>query len=137
MICMLCADNRMGLWFNHRRQSQDRALRARVCALAGARRLWMNAYTYAQFADQPNTFIVVDDDFLQKAQPGDFCFVEGMDLSPYASRLESIILYRWNRTYPADMFFTFPPCKHGWRLIRTTDFAGFSHPCITEEVYVR
>ena len=50
MIVMLCVDKRMGMFFNRRRQSQDCLLREDILAEAVDRRLWMNAYSYQQFA---------------------------------------------------------------------------------------
>ena len=96
--------------------------------------LWMNAYSAKQFRETPDG-LRVSPDFLAEAGPGELCFVEDQDLSPWAERLEKLIVYRWNRTYPADTWFTLP--LEGWRLERTAEFAGSSHEKITKEVYVR
>ena len=48
-------------------------------------------------------------------------------------RLEQVILYRWNRDYPADVRFTLD--LSGFRLRQRVDFAGSSHEKITEEIY--
>ena len=47
MIVMVCVDNQNGMMFNHRRQSQDRGLRRRMCEIAGNDdgKFWMNAYS--------------------------------------------------------------------------------------------
>jgi len=45
---------------------------------------------------------------------------------------EGLILYRWNRTYPADLYFTLS--LEGWTLERREEFAGSSHEKITKEV---
>ncbi len=45
------------------------------------------------------------------------------------------MLYRWNRSYPADVRFTL--ALSAFRLTERTDFAGFSHPKITEEIYIK
>ena len=42
MIVIACLDDNGGMMFNHRRQSQDRVLRAHIAALVGDARLWMN-----------------------------------------------------------------------------------------------
>ena len=44
MIVIACLDDNGGMMFNHRRQSQDRVLRAHIAALVGDARLWMNHY---------------------------------------------------------------------------------------------
>ena len=49
MKIIVCVDNQNGMMFNHRRQSQDRALRKRILELTGGKKLWMNAYSQKQF----------------------------------------------------------------------------------------
>ena len=131
MILICCVDDRMGMTFNHRRQSQDRLLRQRVLELSGGS-LWMNEYTARQFADAEDKTIV-DPDFTQDCPKGAYCFVE--DIPVFDLKPERIILYRWNRTYPADTYFDIP--LQEWRLLSTSDFPGYSHARITEEVYIR
>ena len=126
MILIVCVDDAGGLGFNRRRQSQDRALRARMLGKWG--RLWMNAYSAGQFAKE---------DFLEKSGPGDACFAEGPAAAEALDRAEKLVLYRWNRKYPADCHFPLDLEARGWRLEETAEFAGSSHEKITEEVYVR
>ena len=45
MIVIACLDDNGGMMFNHRRQSQDRVLRAHIAALVGGAMLWMNHYS--------------------------------------------------------------------------------------------
>ena len=134
MIAAVCVDDNNGMCFNHRRQSQDRLLRADLLREAAGGPLWMNAYSAKQFKESPEALLVAPD-FLAQAGPGALCFVEDQDLTPWAEKLEGIILYRWNRTYPADLRFTLPLA--GWRLARTEEFPGSSHEKITKEVYTR
>ena len=63
MILIVCVDDAGGLGFNRRRQSQDRALRARMLGKWG--RLWMNAYSAGQFAKEDP--VTADEDFLEKS----------------------------------------------------------------------
>lgn len=134
MTVVLCVDDNNGMMFNHRRQSQDRALRERLLTQLNPKRLWMNAYSAEQFADHADC-IRVDEAFLQKAAPEDFCFVENIDITPYVKDISKIILYKWNRSYPADLKFTCPMTD--WTLVSQTDFAGSSHDKITEAVFTR
>ena len=133
MILIVCVDDAGGLGFNRRRQSQDRALRARMLEKWG--RLWMNAYSAGQFAKEDS--VTADEDFLEKAGPGDACFAEGPAAAEALDRAEKLVLYRWNRKYPADCHFPLDLEARGWRLEETAEFAGSSHEKITEEVYVR
>ena len=132
MIIMTVVDDHGGLCFNQRRQSQDRKLRQRMLEIAGARGIWMDSYSASMFTDRIHTA----DDFLEQAGCGDFCFVEDKAVLPYADRIEQIILFRWNRAYPADMYFDIT-LDSPWKLQESHDFSGFSHDTITEEVYVK
>ena len=72
---------------------------------------------------------------MEKAGPGEYCFVEDEDVVPYESRIEEVILCHWNRDYPADMYFKMD--LGSWKLAETQEYAGSSHEKITEERYVR
>ena len=113
MKIIVCVDNQNGMMFNHRRQSQDRVLRKRILELTGGKKLWMNAYSQKQFLQvngnmskeqEQSGQIQADEAFLEKAGPGEYCFVENKDVVPYESRIEEVILCHWNRDYPADMY---------------------------------
>lgn len=135
MILLAALDDKNGMLFNKRRQSQDQALRTRISKISAARRLWVSPYTAKQFADDAPEQLCIADDPAARAEAGDFCFIEDTDFSAYAKNVEKIIIYRWNRTYPGDKFFDMPLADKGWRLVSTTDIAGNSHESITEEVY--
>ncbi|MCD8053992.1 MAG: ribonuclease Z [Lachnospiraceae bacterium] len=136
MIVIAVVDDRGGMMFGSRRQSQDRVLRQRVLSLAGGRIVWMNAYTAKQFGDQMDTgLICVDDHFMEKAGPGEFCFVENTALVSYEAQIEKVILFKWNRTYPGDV--TFDLDLSAWRRVSTENFVGSSHEKITQETYLR
>lgn len=135
MNLILCVDDKGGICFHHRRQSQDRILREQLLALAGTSRLWMNGYSRRQFPDPLPANICVDEEFLTKAGPEDYCFAEDQDVSPCIDQVCRLILFKWNRSYPADVFL--PSGLLGWTLLETADFAGFSHERITKEIYIR
>lgn len=135
MIIMTVVDDHGGLCFNQRRQSQDWKLRQRMLEIAGARGIWMDSYSASMFTEEADR-IHTADDFLEQAGCGDFCFVEDKAVLPYADRIEQIILFRWNRAYPADMYFDIT-LDSPWKLQESHDFSGFSHDTITEEVYVK
>lgn len=135
MILITAVDDSGGLLFNHRRQSQDRLLRARILAFTGNAPLWMDAYTAGLF-DPPAANIRVAEDFLDQAGPGEYCLLEDRSAVPYLDKIEKIILYHWNRAYPGDFFFDID-LNQGWQKVSSADFAGSSHDKITEEVYVK
>lgn len=130
---IVCLDERNGMLFNNRRQSSDRLLCRRVCELTRGGRLWMNGYSFALFNDT-ETNICVDEAFLEKAGQGDYCFVESADAVTRAADAEELVVFRWNRHYPADT--RFPEEQLSARvLVSSDDFSGSSHERITQEVY--
>lgn len=135
MRVMLCPDDKDGMLFHQRRQSQDRVLRQHMLDLCGAHGLWLDAYSAGQFAEQERERLRIDERFLELAGEGDYCFVEDRQIAPVADRIEAIILFRWNRVYPADRYFDRSLLSHGWILRETEEFPGFSHAKITKEVY--
>ncbi len=133
MILIACIDDRGGMLFNRRRQSQDRLLRQDLLEEAAGRPLWMNAYSRRQFGPAPEN-IHVAEDFAARAGEGEFCFFEDVDPVPWLEKAEAVILYRWNRRYPADRYF--PQPLAGRSVKRREEFAGSSHDCITKEILV-
>lgn len=75
--------------------------------------------------------------FLVEANRGAYCFVEAALLLPFADAVDSVTLYKWNRTYPGDFYFDLPVGEAPWHLAESCDFVGSSHDKITEEVYKR
>ncbi|MDE7218677.1 MAG: ribonuclease Z [Oscillospiraceae bacterium] len=134
MILISCIDDRGGMLYNHRRQSQDRLLRQDLLSEVGDRPIWLSPYSLGQFACSPENLRPADD-FPERAAAGEFCFFEDRDPAPWLDRAETIILYRWNRRYPADLYFPLP--LTGWTLARQMEFPGSSHERITKEVYIR
>ena len=135
MIIVFCIDDKHGMMFNGRRQSQDRILREKILADAGNSKIWMNSYSAKLFGDVEPGRIQVDEDFLEKAGNREVCLVENVDVKPYLEKAEEIILYKWNRTYPADTWFDTDLTN--WEMVETIEFAGSSHEKITKERYRR
>lgn len=102
MIVMVCVDDKNGMMFNKRRQSQDRVLRQHMLELAGDKKLWMNAYSRKQFPKEDESRIAVAENGFQNIRSGEYCFLEDKDPAQYKEQIEELILFHWNRTYPAD-----------------------------------
>ena len=135
MTVIVCVDDRMGMLFFGRRQSSDRVLRARIAELSKGHRLYMNGYSAKQFEGMDMPQMVISETFLDDASRNDFCFVENLPLLPHKQNIQRVILYRWNRHYPADLHLDVP--LECWQLTDTVEFAGTSHEMITREVYIR
>lgn len=132
MNVILCLDDKNGILFNRRRQSRDRLLCAHVLEHT-AGQLWMNGYSAPLFADYADR-IRVAEDFLNACPDTQWCFVENADLSDSMDRIKNLVVYRWNRVYPADRVFDLKPFGVP---VSTEDFPGHSHDRITREVYTR
>lgn len=130
MKLIVCLDDKNGMMFNNRRQSQDRVLRERLLGMIDGK-LYMSPYSAKMFGE--NERIVIDGDYASNAGENDFCFAEDKDVS--LERVNTIIIYRWNRLYPADKRFTFDLEALGYTKISSKEFIGSSHPVITEEIY--
>lgn len=129
MILAVCVDDRMGLQFRGRRLSKDALLREKLLELSGGK-LRMSAYSAKQF----EAAVYAGADYLSDADSGDWCFAENGDYLDFAEKIEKIVVFKWNRTYPADLHFTFPG---QWRLVSVLDFPGKSHETITMEEYLK
>lgn len=134
MILVVCVDNNMGMLFNGRRQSRDRKLLERLLEKAAQSKLWINDFSRDLFTGQKFEQLCISDEFLNEAQQGEYCLTENINPENISAKIEKIILYKWNRDYPADFYFAWP--EGNWKLAGAADFAGFSHEKITEEVYV-
>ena len=133
MNIILCLDKRNGMLFNRRRQSQDRVLRQRIADLTARSILRLNAYSAKQFEPEIITHAEISENFLWEAQPGDWCFVENAALAPFLEKIESLVVFRWDRVYPADTRLDL--ALEDWTLTESVEFSGYSHETITMEVY--
>lgn len=129
MIVMVCLDDHNGMLFNHRRQSRDQVLYDYIQRLTEGKRLWMNAYSAPLFPEAR-----IAEDFLEQAAQGEYCFVENLPLQPYEAKIERLLVFRWNRVYPADTYLDLTQ-KEQWHIVGQEEFAGNSHEKITMEVY--
>ena len=139
MQLILCVDERDGLMFHQRRQSQDRAVRRNMADEVGRGVVWMTPYSYRQFTEdvEAEWVLRVDPEALRLAGPGQYCFWEGGDeVEKRMNAVERLILYRWNRHYPSDQRLEPSPTARGWRCLEACQFPGFSHDIIKKEVYV-
>jgi hypothetical protein len=132
MKVIVCLEDNNGMTFNRRRLSFDAVVIQRILDVVSGEKLWMNEYSAELFSCSD---ISVSADFMERAEYGHYCFVENIDILPYADRIEKIIIFRWNRRYPSDLKFSFS--LEGWNLVQREEFAGKSHPQITQEVYAR
>ena len=101
MKLIFCIDDKSGMMFFGKRQSQDQNLREWILNYAQGSKLWMSPYSAKQFGN--NASVLADDDYMGKAEENDVCFIEDGSFS--TDNANEIVLCKWNRHYPADKFF--------------------------------
>ena len=62
-------------------------------------------------------------------------FLEEVPSEEVLAQTQKLVIYRWNRHYPADVRWEADPAEWGFALAETTEFPGSSHETITKEVY--
>ena len=135
MKIIVCVDDNNGMMFNKRRQSRDRVLIQDIIANLDGSNLLIAPYSEKLFEDSDIDAFFISDFILDEAAPDDFCFIENIALNKYASKINELIIYHWNRKYPADTYLDIDPTSLGMKLITTTEFVGSSHDKITKELY--
>ena len=131
MQVIVCVDDNGGMMFNKRRQSRDRVLCEYVMRLSEGHQVYMSAYSAKLFSEDAR--IVVSENYLEEASEEDFCFVEKEPLKAFENEIKKLIIFKWNRVYPADQYLDIDPEK--MTKVQEEEFVGFSHEKITMEVY--
>lgn len=134
MKIIVCLDDKNGMLFNERRQSRDRMVIEDIIASYPGEKIYMNSYSKSLFLKYPYQ-IEEDENFLDKISNDQVGFVENLSLTPYKEKITDIIIYKWNRDYPADKYLDVS--LEEWELVSTAEFAGYSHEKITKETYIR
>lgn len=127
MILITCIDNRKGIMFNKRRVSKDTLLIERLKGITKGNKIYVSEYSKPIFDGFDNLVLSIEN-----LTNNDFYFLEDED---YNGNIDKIIIYKWNRDYPADKYFDID--LSSYKLISTQDFHGLSHDLITEEIYIK
>lgn len=132
MTIYACLDDRNGMLFNNRRQSRDAAV------LEDIRTSIPGTLTIDPFSEKLIRSAEIPYALLEDTLPQDtHFFLENRipaDIVPTAS---TVVIYRWNRHYPADVHWNMDLAKYGFSLKETCEFPGKSHEKITKEVYTK
>ncbi len=132
MKLIVCLSDDGGMMFNHRRQSRDRVLIADMIHHTKDANLWVSPYSAPLFGeDCPNLHIAPAP--LEAVKKNDYCFVEDTPLPQALDGTDELIIYRWNRLYPSDVYFH---CDTSSFFLReSSEFVGSSHDKITKEIW--
>ena len=129
----ITVDDKMGLAFNKRRQSRDRFLIDDICKKTD-KDIYISSYSALLFEEHKERVKIVDDP-LRDCPDGGFCFVEMTELSPYVESISTLIVYHWNRLYPADKKLDIDVTNCGFKMTAKYEFVGSSHDKITKGTY--
>ena len=114
------------------REDEILAMSSAIVEAAGINgaKLYMDEYSFKQFSEDKADNIVVCDNF-SNAEDSDFCFVEKQHIN--TEQINKLIVYRWDKIYPADVSFGMNKIK--LNLTETLEFQGYSHEKIVREIY--
>ena len=127
MTLYICLDDRNGLKFNKRRQSRDSAVLEDIRSQCTGR-LLIAPFSEKLIQEAGIPYVLPP----EKAE--DF-FAEEVPSEELLEQTKKIVIYRWNRHYPADVYFDLD--LSAFRLVETAEFVGSSHEKITKERYKR
>ena len=128
-------DERMGIAFNKRRQSRDRILINDLVSTLSDK-IYVSEYSLPIFEEYKDRIVVADDP-IRECPDGGCCFVEMTELMPYIDDISTLIVYNWNRHYPADKTLDIDIKNDTFTLTSSTEFVGSSHEKITKEIYIK
>lgn len=134
MNMIVCLDDNLGMAFNRRRQSRDRYLVTDLADYLSGKPLYLTPSAYKLFVESGADCRVTESPMQDVSEDG-YCLVETEDPAPCADRLTELVIYRWNRLYPADLKFTVDLGR--FQLTETKEFVGYAHEKITREVWKR
>lgn len=133
MTVYVCLDDRNGMLFNKRRQSRDAAVLADIRAgIPGELTIDPFSEKLIQGAQIP--YVLAPEDLALLPEEAHFFIENRVDAVSAAS---AVVIYRWNRHYPADTHWEIDLTACGFSLKETSEFPGKSHEKITKEVYIR
>ncbi len=135
MNLIVCLDDSGGMRFNKRRQSRDSLLIKDLIEAYGQENIWANSYSSTLFEDYEINYDPSTDNLNSET----YYFLECLDDLDSVENIrdfEKLVIYRWNRQYPADEAFD-DTLLMGLELIDSYDFAGSSHEKITKMTYRR
>lgn len=135
MKLVICTDSKNGIMFNGRRQSRDRAVCGDILAMLGKALLYTDYYSFHLFEKYGDDRVVCSDNPAASAGREDFCFAEDLNMTEVADTADMLIVYCWNKTYPADRYFDVN--TELFTLVSETEFKGSSHEKLTKRVYMR
>jgi hypothetical protein len=130
MKLIMCVSRNGGIAFNNRRQSRDEQVCKDMIMLSNGK-LFVEEYSSGLFEGVADVRICDD----SKKSGDQYYFAERKMPDMDEQSVSEVVLYHWNRDYPADHFFDMDLGK--FHLQETMEFEGKSHECIRREIWTR
>lgn len=131
MTIYVCLDDRNGMQFNRRRQSRDAAVLADL-----EQPVYIDAFSQKLMESAGISCVLAPEDLGQLPPESGF-FLEDRTPETVLPLADKVVIYRWNRHYPADICWNADLKDWGFTLESRSEFPGKSHETITREVYVK
>lgn len=131
MNLIVCVDERNGMLFHQKRVSQDRLQRQDVYTYMKENPLYIKKKSASLYKHEN---IVIIEDFYKIVNIEGYCVVEEEIEETLLQKMNCIIVYCWNRHYPADTYFKIP---NNFQCEQIKEFSGSSHKKITKKIYRR
>ena len=134
MKLVVCLDEKNGIRFFGKRQSQDELQRKNLFELIENSKLFLTEYSYNLYKDFEFNFEIIDEN-TEIVEDSVFLY-EGEFLERFLPYVDEIIVYFWNRDYPFDE--TFDEVEQDcWKEKEVLEFKGKSHEKITRKIFVK
>ena len=148
-MLIACVDDSLGMMFHNRRVSRDKAVIEDIVKMCGQNCLDIEEYSRKLFETKEGGLEKVEvldfvsecsfaDGFLDHFD-GEYFFLENaqsiQNVMKQENSVEKLVLYYWNRKYPADQYF--PIDLTEWTEESREEFPGNSHEKITKVIYVK
>ena len=124
----VCLDDGGGMLFAGRRQSRDRDLISELCEATDGE-IFITDFSSFIFREHQGKTVITKNPF-EDAPDGATLFIENLPISPYEDLIDELILYKWNRAYPADSKIDIDLTKY--KVVAKKEFPGSSHEKITK-----
>lgn len=129
-----CIAENAGLSFNGRRVSRDLKILENIKKEAGNGKICVENGSVGIFERLGiAVFCISSADDAEK----DCIFFAESESEAYLDKSDTLVIYKFNRSYPADVFIPTEKINAEFELISAEDFQGASHEKITKEIYRR
>ena len=132
MRIAFCIEKTGGLSLFGKRLSRDSEMQKKLLSLKYNGELLMSPQSAVLFESD---LVKSDDNYLTCAASNDLVFIETDEIP--IDKADEILLFHWNRRYPADRYFDVSRLTNCFDKISTEHFVGSSHDKITLEIYYR